>query len=76
MLDKSKFSDRFSYIQDYSTIAVIPFPHLNLINFIGMDLKREYVAWREQKGFFTALDRRGEIRTWSLASGKLMYTES
>ena len=36
-IDNSIFSDRLSFIRDYDTIVVLPFPHLNLINFIGMD---------------------------------------
>ena len=74
-IDNSRFSNRLSFIQDFTTIAVIPFPHQNLINCIGMDLKREYVLWREKNGYFTALDRRGELLTWSLINGKLLYTE-
>ena len=33
------------------------------------------MVWRERNGFFTALDRRGELKTWSLLSGKLLYKE-
>lgn len=36
-IDNSKFSDRFSFISDFSNITVIPFPHLNLINCVGMN---------------------------------------
>lgn len=35
-LDNSKFSDRFSYIENFNHISIIPFPHVNLINCIGM----------------------------------------
>jgi len=28
------------------------------------------LIWREKEGFFTALHKTGEIRTWSIASGK------
>jgi hypothetical protein len=35
-IDVSKFSNRISFIMDYDSIAVIPFPHLNLINCVGM----------------------------------------
>jgi len=35
-LDNSKFSDRFSYIQNFNYISIVPFPHVNLINCIGM----------------------------------------
>ena len=75
-IDNSKFSALLSFVQDYNTIAVIPYPHLNLINCIGMGQKHEYVIWREKNGFFTALDRRGDLLTWSLVNGKLLYKES
>jgi len=74
-IDNSRFSDRLSYIQDYNNIGVMPFPHLNLINGIGMDQKSHYLIWRLQNGFFTALDKIGLLHTWSVLSGKLLYTE-
>ena len=54
---------------------VIPVPHLNLIECIGMGQKSDYLVWREKNGFFTALDRYGNLRTWSLVSGKMIYQE-
>ncbi len=74
-LDNSKFSDRFSYVQNYDFISIVPFAHLNLINCIGMGNKHEYLMWREKNGFFTALDKKGKLLTWSLISGKLLYNE-
>lgn len=74
-IDNSLFSDRFSMIQDYNTIVVIPFLHQNLIQCVGMGQKYDYLAWREKKGFFTALDKQGDILTWSLLTGKLMFVE-
>jgi len=35
-VDNSLFSNRFSFIQDYNNLVVLPFPHLNLINCVGM----------------------------------------
>ena len=75
LFDNSKFSERFSFIQNFDWIAVIPFPHLNVINCVGMGQKNEYLIWREKNGFFTALDRKSNLLTWSLASGKLLYSE-
>ena len=75
MIDSSQFSDRISFIKDYDSIGVVPFPHLNRINCIGMGHKEEYLIWREKNGFFTALDRRGNLITWSILSGKLLYSE-
>ena len=75
LIDNSLFTDRFSFIQNFDSIAVIPFPHLNLINCVGMGQKNEYLVWREKNGFFTALDKKSNLLTWSLASGKLLYSE-
>ena len=72
----SKFSNRIAFIQNFDNIAVIPFPHLNLINCEGMAQKHEYLIWREKNGFFTALDRRSNLLTWSLTTGKLLYSET
>lgn len=40
-----------------------------------MGAKHEYASWRQSEGFFTALNRRGNLLTWSLLTGKLMYNE-
>ena len=65
---------RLSFMEDYNTIVVIPVPQLNVVNFGGMKNKHDYVIWREKNGFFTALDREGELNTWSLLTGNLLYT--
>ena len=41
-----------------------------------MGQKNEYMIWREKNGFFTALDRKSNLFTWSLTSGKLLYSET
>lgn len=74
-LDNSIFSARLSFLQNYDTILMLPHPHLNIINFIGMGQKHEYKMWRQKNGFFTVLDRRGELLTWSMLTGKLLYIE-
>lgn len=45
-LENSLFSDRLSFVQDYHNIVVLPFPHLNLVNMVGMGQKHEYLMWR------------------------------
>ena len=40
-----------------------------------MGQKHEYMIWREKNGFFTALDRRSNLLTWSMVTGKLLYSE-
>ena len=74
-IDNSKYSNRMSFIQNFSMLAVVPYPHLNTINCIGMGPKDKYVIWRQKNGFFTALDKRSNLRTWSLLTGKLLYNE-
>ena len=75
LINADKFSNRLSFIQDYNKIAVIPLPHLNLINFVGMGQKHEYIVWRDKNGFFSALDYRSNLLTWSIFTGKLLYSE-
>ena len=74
-LDDSKFSDRFSFISSFDSISVIPFPHMNVLNCVGMGLKHEYLIWRQNDGFFTALDGKSNLHTWSTISGKMLYSQ-
>ena len=39
MINVDRIGNRLSYIQDYYKIVVIPYPHLNLINCVGMGQK-------------------------------------
>ena len=55
-LDVSRFSQRFSFLANFDTILVVPFPHLNILNLVGMSPKQQYLVWREKNGFFTALN--------------------
>ena len=75
MLSKSKFGNRFSFLKSYDELVVIPFMHVNQIECVGMGHKSEYLVWREKNGFFTALDQHGDLLTWSLITGKLLYRE-
>ena len=75
LLSKSKFGNRFSFLNSYDSLIVIPFPHVNLIECVGMGHKSEYLIWREKNGFFTALDQHSKLLTWSLVTGKLLYQE-
>lgn len=71
-IDFSDFSQRLSYFTSFEKISMLPFPHRNTINFIGMGNKEEYLIWREKGGFFTGLHKSGELRIWSLGSGKFI----
>ena len=69
----NKDKGRLSFTEDYNTLIMIPMPQFNIINFIGMRNKHYYLLWREKKGFFTALSKKGELCTWSILTGKLLY---
>ena len=70
----NKLNMRLAYMETFNKIVVIPLPHLNLVNFVGMGNKHDYLIWRESKGYFTALNRKGQLTTWSNFNGKLLYT--
>ena len=75
IVNKDKFGNRFAFLHSYDYLNVIPFPHVNLIECVGMGQKSEYLIWREKNGFFTALDKISHLSTWSLVTGKLLYQE-
>jgi len=51
---------------------MLPFPHRNTINFLGMDDSNDYLIWREKDGFLSALNKDGALRIWSIGSGKFI----
>ena len=52
----------------------MPLVHHNSIDPLGMRCKNDYLIYREKNGFFTALCRKDKtIKTWSLATGKLLH---
>ena len=75
LINKSLFSNRFTFVKNFNKLFIIPFPHVNLVDCIGMTKKSDYLIWREKNGFFTALDKYSNLRTWSLVSGKFLYNE-
>ena len=72
-LSMSQYNQRLSFVQDYNTISILPYCHRNTINFLGMSKRESYRIWREKGGFFTAMKKDGTIKTWSIATGKLVY---
>ena len=39
LLDASRFSSRVAFLSDFSNIQIIPYPHENITNFVGMGQK-------------------------------------
>jgi len=73
--DHFELSDqqRISFVENFSTIQLLPVIHKNTINLIGSEEKNKYLIWREKNGFFTALDVAGDIHTWSMLTGELIF---
>jgi len=72
-LSHSNFSDRFAFFKNNSAVEITPELHTNVINFMGISSRSEYLIWREHRGFFSALNRNGQIQTWSIATGNKLY---
>lgn len=39
-----------------------------------MKQKSEYIMWRAKNGFFSALNKKGVLFTWSMIRGDLLYS--
>ena len=74
LIEYNSNKGRLALMEDYDTIVVMSEPQLNTVNFIGMGNKHEYLMWRDKHGFFTALNRKGELSTWSILTGKILYS--
>jgi len=70
-IDFCNSSYRIAFLKDFDSIEMVPVPHRNTINFLGMKPKDQYLIWREVNGIFTALNIDGELRAWVVATGKL-----
>ena len=63
-------SYRISFLKNFDNIEMVPCPHRNTINFLGMQPKQNYLIWRETAGVFTALDTEGRLQAWVIGTGK------
>ena len=45
-IEYNPYTERIAYMTDYNSVVVIPIPHLNTVNGIGMENKHEYLIWR------------------------------
>ena len=71
MIDFSSDNQRLSYMQDYDMIQIVPSLHRNVINFMGMLDRSQYLATKKLKDKFIALDKRNVLTTWNSVTGKL-----
>lgn len=75
-IDYNRQTQTISFIKDYTSIVMIPLLHRNNIKFFGMGDKRDYLIWKQQKGTFTALDKKLNLTSWSTVTGKMIHTKS
>jgi len=62
--------DRFAYIRHYDIIELLPVPHTNLVEFIGIPAPNQILFVREERGTFSIFTIFGELMSWSLLTGK------
>lgn len=65
---------RIGFIKSLTHVVVTPLLHRNTIRFIGMNDLKDYAAYKVLKDKFIALDHKGLLTTWNLATGKLICT--
>lgn len=58
---------------NFHDIIMLSFPQTNVHKLHGMKKKKNYLIWREKNDFFTALNIKGTLCTWSLATGDRLY---
>ena len=71
LIDFSVDNQRLSYMSDYDSIQIVPSLHRNVINFMGMLNRDQYIATKKMKDKFIALDKRNVLTTWNSVTGKL-----
>jgi hypothetical protein len=69
-IDFCNTSQRISFLKDFDSIEMVPVPHRNSINFLGMKPKNNYIIWREMDGVFCALDKNATLEAWVIGTGK------
>jgi len=69
-IDFCNNSYRIAFLKDFDTLELVPVPHRNTINFLGMKRKSSFLIWREMAGVFTALDSKCVLMAWIIGTGK------
>ena len=73
-IGKSMTTDDISVMKSLEEMSILPIPHWNLMSFVGMGSKNQYLIWKNSiDGFFTALSKKGKLITWSSVTGKLLW---
>lgn len=76
-ITRSNTSDVLSCMIHMHKIEIMPLPHWNLMSFVAMRSRNEYlISKTSADGFFTALNKSGDLTTWSTFTGKLLWNEN
>ena len=74
---RAETNDVLCMMRNLHIVTVMPIPHWNLLSFIGMRSKNQYLIWKASTdGFFTALSKSGRLNTWSCVTGAQLWSEN
>jgi hypothetical protein len=59
-------------MSSYESIKIVPVLHRNVIGFIGMKPREEYIIFKKVRDRLIALDKKGRITIWSVLTGKVL----
>jgi hypothetical protein len=63
-------------MSNYESIKIVPVLHRNVIGFIGMKPREDYIVFKRVRDRLAALDRKGRITVWSVLTGKVLEHRS
>jgi hypothetical protein len=58
-------------MSNYDKITIVPALHRNVINFIGMEKRENYLCCKKIMDKFIALDKKNRVTMWNVLNGKL-----
>lgn len=71
-IDFSLDNQRLCYLVDYEQMKVVPPLHRNLIHFMGMEKRSNYLCTKRDMDIFIALNKSGLLSCWNIVNGKLV----
>lgn len=73
-LQYSGSNRRLGVLESFTKILIFPELHMNVIRFMGILDKEEYLAYKVINDRYIALSKEHVLYSWSLISGKLVST--
>jgi len=74
LIDFSLSNQRICFQRSHRSFSIYPVLHRDTVGFYGMKQRSEYLATKQDKGSFIALEGKNKQVTWSLLSGKITNT--